>query len=396
MHSSASRPTPRQQQGLGRRRLGRRYRCLAAALLLAVLSASALRAPRGLAFAAAQQRSVEAGSSSRPRTGEGRGDRRGAAAAIGREAAQRDGAGRSDFYEVLGLPRSASRDEIKKAFRALALRHHPDVSAAPGAAALFREAADAYEALSDAASRAAYDAGGHAALEKGAYGARGAADLFWDEFKPTKRAGASRKHAAREAAAASGGEDMGIVVGALVEYPLRAHDASPGRTHGVGLLVARNGERGDAAKLPADQLSMCEIEPLWQPEDEDCSAQGCWLVDDLEPSAFAHEHALRPLRAEYVRGRGVAAAEHWFVRDLLSERAGSPDGAAGEMVAPLEWPKSPGPAAGAVEALPLERQGRSHDATGEASRRAATLRSLSQHLGPAAARLRPLVAQCGP
>ena len=60
-------------------------------------------------------------------------------------------------------------------------------------------------------------------------------------------------------------------VGDVVEYPLRSietEDFADGRSHGVGLLVGRNMDRGDAAKLPRDQLPICEIEPLRQEEPE--------------------------------------------------------------------------------------------------------------------------------
>ena len=54
----------------------------------------------------------------------------------------------------------------------------------------------------------------------------------------------------------------------MVEYPLRDVDCTPDRHLGVGLLVGRNMDRGDAAKLPPDQLDLCEIEPLQQHEPE--------------------------------------------------------------------------------------------------------------------------------
>lgn len=66
-----------------------------------------------------------------------------------------------DYYETLGVPRDADLDEIKKAYRKLARTHHPDVSKAPDAEARFKEAAEAYATLKDAAKRAAYDELGH-------------------------------------------------------------------------------------------------------------------------------------------------------------------------------------------------------------------------------------------
>jgi molecular chaperone DnaJ len=62
-----------------------------------------------------------------------------------------------DYYAVLGVPRDADRESIKKAFRALAATHHPDVSAEPGADERFREILEAYEVLSSAEARARYD-----------------------------------------------------------------------------------------------------------------------------------------------------------------------------------------------------------------------------------------------
>lgn len=64
---------------------------------------------------------------------------------------------RRDYYAILALPRTATAQEIRAAFRQLARKHHPDVSAAPGAAARFRGIRDAYEVLSDPRQRREYD-----------------------------------------------------------------------------------------------------------------------------------------------------------------------------------------------------------------------------------------------
>ncbi|MCU0490565.1 MAG: molecular chaperone DnaJ [Chloroflexaceae bacterium] len=73
-----------------------------------------------------------------------------------------------DYYEVLGVQRNASPDEVKKAFRRLAREYHPDVNKEPGAEAKFKEINEAYEVLSDEQKRAMYDRFGHAGMNGGA------------------------------------------------------------------------------------------------------------------------------------------------------------------------------------------------------------------------------------
>ncbi|MBE3561593.1 MAG: molecular chaperone DnaJ [Ktedonobacteraceae bacterium] len=77
-------------------------------------------------------------------------------------------ANKRDYYEVLGISRNASEDEIKKAFRRLAKQYHPDANKEQGAEARFIEINEAYEVLSDPQKRAAYDRYGHAAVGNGA------------------------------------------------------------------------------------------------------------------------------------------------------------------------------------------------------------------------------------
>jgi molecular chaperone DnaJ len=74
-----------------------------------------------------------------------------------------------DYYDVLGVKRDANEADIKKSYRRLAMKHHPDRSPDDAKAeASFKEAKEAYEVLSDAQKRAAYDRFGHAGLEQGA------------------------------------------------------------------------------------------------------------------------------------------------------------------------------------------------------------------------------------
>ena len=82
-------------------------------------------------------------------------------------------ADKRDYYEVLGINKNASADEIKRAYRKMAKKYHPDVNKSADAEEKFKEVNEAYEVLSDPDKKAAYDRYGHAAFEQGAGGAGG-------------------------------------------------------------------------------------------------------------------------------------------------------------------------------------------------------------------------------
>ena len=96
-----------------------------------------------------------------------------------------------DYYEVLGIGKNASEEEIKKAYRKMAMKHHPDRNPdSKDAESKFKEAKEAYEMLSDDSKRAAYDRYGHAGVDPnaagmgagGGAGAAGFGDAFGDIF----------------------------------------------------------------------------------------------------------------------------------------------------------------------------------------------------------------------
>jgi molecular chaperone DnaJ len=94
---------------------------------------------------------------------------------------------KQDYYEVLGVPRTASDEEIKRAFRKLAKLHHPDCNREPGAEEKFKEINEAYQVLSDPEKRHRYDRYGRVDIEGGFsdFGFGGLGDIFesfWNGF----------------------------------------------------------------------------------------------------------------------------------------------------------------------------------------------------------------------
>lgn len=111
-----------------------------------------------------------------------------------------------DYYEVLGVNRNASDAELKKAYRRLAMKYHPDRNPGPEGEQKFKEAKEAYEVLNDPKKRSAYDQFGHAGVEaSGGFGGPGGfgtgggfsdifGDVFGDIFSGAARGGGRRVH----------------------------------------------------------------------------------------------------------------------------------------------------------------------------------------------------------
>src|ERR1700739_474688 len=96
---------------------------------------------------------------------------------------------KQDFYEILGVSKSADADELKRAYRKLAMQYHPDRNPDDKSAEQkFKDINEAYDILKDDQKRAAYDRFGHAAFEQGGAGAGGFgfsggfADIFEEMF----------------------------------------------------------------------------------------------------------------------------------------------------------------------------------------------------------------------
>jgi len=154
-----------------------------------------------------------------------------------------------DYYEILGVPKNASDEDIKKAYRKLAMKHHPDRNqgdAAKAAEEKFKEAKEAYEMLSDAQKRAAYDQYGHAGVDPNMRGGMGDGgfsggfaeafgDIFGDMFGQQRgRAGGGRQ--------VYRGSDLSYAMEITLEEAARGKDAqiripswdSCGTCHGSG------------------------------------------------------------------------------------------------------------------------------------------------------------------
>lgn len=119
---------------------------------------------------------------------------------------------KKDYYDTLGVPKNASDEDIKKAYRKLAMKHHPDrnqgEAGSKGSEDKFKEAKEAYEMLSDEHKRAAYDQYGHAGVDPNMRGGPGAegfggfaeafGDIFGDVFGGQQRGAGQQRGGGRQ------------------------------------------------------------------------------------------------------------------------------------------------------------------------------------------------------
>ena len=135
---------------------------------------------------------------------------------------------KKDYYEVLGVSKTATDEEIKRAFRKLAKQYRPDINKEPGAEEKFKEIGEAYAVLSDANKRRQYDQFGHAAFENGGSGGGTGfqgfnmgdidledilGDLFGGGFRGFSGFGGSSRTSSRP----SKGEDIRVVLNLTFE-----------------------------------------------------------------------------------------------------------------------------------------------------------------------------------
>ena len=212
-----------------------------------------------------------------------------------------------DAYDVLGVSKSASADEIKSAYRKLARKYHPDLNKEPGSEEKFKEVQEAYDILSDSNKRAKYDQFGYAAFDPNAGGFGGGAggfdfgdvdlgDIFGSFFGGGRRSRQARNEPTR-------GEDT------LARVKISFMDSIKGKNIQLTLNLEENCPHcnGSGAESPSD-ISRCP----------DCNGTGS--VRSVQQTIFGQMQSERPCprcngtgkiiknRCHVCNGRGYTAA----------------------------------------------------------------------------------------
>ena len=279
-----------------------------------------------------------------------------------------------DYYDVLGISRSATADEVKKAYRKLARSHHPDLNPGDKAAeAKFKEAQSAYDILGDPEKRKQYDTYGHAAFEGGSAGPRagaaewaarqgpsGGPEVDFSQFfgggaesaehgmfddilgrfgvRGGRRAGPTR---GRDLEASLAIPFTTAVLGGSTSITLSRADGTPeslsikippGSDDGTKLRLKGRGEPGDAGAKPGDLTIVIEVErhPYFERDGDNVRVEVPISIDEaalgakVEVPTLAGTRVAVPVpagsdsgRKLRVRGKGVPARGNHPAGDLL-------------------------------------------------------------------------------
>ncbi len=187
-----------------------------------------------------------------------------------------------DFYEVLGVSKSADANEIKRAYRKLAKKYHPDMNKAEDAEAKFKEVQEAYEVISDPKKRSTYDQFGHAGMEQGGYSSAdfgGFEDIFGSFFGGGSPFGGGFSQQSRQRTGPTKGQDR------FIRMNVEFMDAIFGKTESLTLNVDEvcSKCKGTGANTPKD-LTTCHT----------CNGAGSVITQQRTPFGVIQSQGICP------------------------------------------------------------------------------------------------------